>query len=329
MFGKTFSVRTAGIDPTCEALGISRTFSIRSQLGSGGSGTVYKAWHKRLRKHVVIKEVRHSSTCGIKPRRNEVEALKNAKSVYLPQVLDFIIEGNNSFTVMEFIEGESLDKLLKRGQRFTKAQVTKWYRQLASALYEIHRQNVCHRDIKPANIMLTPSGDVCLIDFNAALVEGNDTRIISRSLGYASPEQYRLFKMLDSVSPEKTSQSSQRADENCFDDARTKLLESESITVFAKSNSKYQSTPPVLSSAFPVSRNIDWKLSDIYSLGATMYHFLTGKHPSELAKKALSISKSGSFNMGIMHVVRRSMRTDPNQRFASAEKLIKAINRYL
>ena len=44
------------------------------------------------------------------------------------------------------------------------------------ALEAIHKQNICHRDIKPANIMLTPDGDVCLIDFNAALVSGNDVR---------------------------------------------------------------------------------------------------------------------------------------------------------
>ena len=169
-------------------------YRIESKLGSGGGGVVYKAWHTRLQKYVVLKELRRGSENDIETQRNEVEALKNVKSTYLPQVFDFLGEGGRIFTVMEFVKGESLDKLLERGQKFTQQQVIKWYGQLASALEAIHKQNICHRDIKPANIMLTPDGDVCLIDFNAALVSGNDVRIISRSLGYASPEQYEIYE---------------------------------------------------------------------------------------------------------------------------------------
>ena len=96
--------------------------------------------------------------------------------------------------MMEFIEGQSLDKVLEQGRMFTQAQVVKWYGQLADALHELHKQNICHRDIKPGNIMLLPGDDVCLIDFNAALVAGNDVQLISRSLGYCSPEQYEIFE---------------------------------------------------------------------------------------------------------------------------------------
>ena len=101
-------------------------YRIESKLGSGGGGVVYKAWHTRLQKYVVLKELRRGSENDIETQRNEVEALKNVKSTYLPQVFDFLGEGGRIFTVMEFV-GESLDKLLERGQKFTQQQVIKWY----------------------------------------------------------------------------------------------------------------------------------------------------------------------------------------------------------
>ena len=74
---------------------------------------------------------------------------------------------------MDYIEGESLDKLLKRGVRFSQPQVIKWAKQLLEALSYLHSEihgspprGFVHSDIKPANLMLTPSGDICLIDFN-------------------------------------------------------------------------------------------------------------------------------------------------------------------
>ena len=171
------------------------TYEIDIKLGAGGGGTVYKAWHKRLQKYVVIKELEHALFTTEELRRNEVEALKNLKSSHLPQVFDFLSEDKRSFTIMEFIEGESLGNLLKQKEKFSQYRVIEWYGQLATALVELHGFDICHGDIKPSNIMLRQDGKVCLIDFNVAIVKGNDTHIISRSQGYASPEQNKLFAL--------------------------------------------------------------------------------------------------------------------------------------
>ncbi|MDR0273221.1 MAG: serine/threonine protein kinase, partial [Clostridiales bacterium] len=251
------------------------TYRIESELGSGGGGVVYKAWHTRLQKHVVIKELKSGSQHDIETQRNEVEALKNVKSAYLPQVFDFLTEGNRIYTVMEFIRGESLDKFLERGQKFSQTQVVKWYGQLVSALEAIHGQGVCHRDIKPANIMLMPDGDVCLIDFNAALVSGNDVRMISRSLGYASPEQYEIyehFRRTRSASPINLSMGTET---ELLDDDKTEFISENA----ADDNTEYISPPKAF--------GLDWKRSDIYSLGATMYHLVSGKYPSERAAEVV------------------------------------------
>ena len=258
---------------------INDTYRIDSLLGSGGSGTVYKAWHTRLQKHVVVKELNHEQSIGVRARRNEAEALKNVKSPYLPQVYDFITENGRAYTVMEYIEGESFENILGHGGRFSHSEIIKWYSQLASALQALHKKDVCHRDIKPANIMLTSDGDVCLIDFNSAQVKGNTVRFTTRSLGYASPEQYKLYEQIKE-------------------------------TVFGRKGSIRHD-------------DIDWKLSDIYSLGAAIYHILTGARPPEFADDEPPIFPAlenyDNHNMEIAQIIKRSMHPTPAKRYTAEE----------
>ncbi|MCL2628041.1 MAG: serine/threonine protein kinase [Oscillospiraceae bacterium] len=271
---------------------LEQSYYIETKLGSGASGAVYKAWHKRLRKHIVIKELKDSTLRAIEVHRNEIEALKNVKSLYVPQVFDFLMEDKSSYTVMEYIEGDSLDKILKLGRMFSETQIVKWYYQLAGALEAIHKQNVCHRDIKPANIMLMPDGDVCLIDFNAAFVSGNNTKIVHRSLGYASPEQYLYFKFCDDINRANT------------------LCVAEPQPIYVRKSEINQ---------------IDWKLSDIYSLGATMFHLITGKRPPISADDEAVAINLGSELGEVAKIVQRCMRKKPENRFPTACDLRKSI----
>ena len=300
---------------------IEHTFRIESELGVGGSGSVYKAWHSRLQKFVVIKEVKHSSADGNEVRRNEVEALKNVKNAYLPQVFDFLSDDNCSFSVMEFIEGESFDKLLKRGQKYSQSQVKKWYGQLASALGAIHKRNICHRDIKPANVMLTPGGDVCLIDFNAALVGGNDSKLINRSLGYASPEQYEIFKRYENACNERKSRNKPALIENTRENVETDLIEDDNATEFSSRAGIYAD----YSGAIAPHWQIDWRRSDIYSLGATMYHLLTGKYPPRQVQETAWVFRHANYDDSIAHIIEKSVRADPAERYESAAALAAAL----
>lgn len=172
------------------------TYEIYEKIGEGGGGTVYRALHKRLQKTVVLKKIIGNYT-NIQDCRTEVDILKNLRNSYLPQVLDFIESPEGIYTVMDFIPGKSLKQMMDEGHKFKEKEVLKYTRQLCEALDYLHSQNppIIHGDIKPANIMVTPEGDVCLIDFNiSGFLEGKGAQAFGYTPGFSSPEQVEGFE---------------------------------------------------------------------------------------------------------------------------------------
>ena len=93
---------------------IAGIYEIQKQIGSGGGGIVYLGWHQRLQKAVVLKADKRKLSTKPELLRNEVNILKDLRHTYIPQVHDYVEEDGVVYTVMDFIEGESLDKLLER-----------------------------------------------------------------------------------------------------------------------------------------------------------------------------------------------------------------------
>lgn len=174
------------------------TYDIYEAIGAGGGGTVYRAVHKRLQKTVVLKKLKDTVT-NIMDCRTEVDILKNLRHSYLPQVLDFIECSDGVFTVMDFIPGKSLQKMLDEGHVFTEKEVLKYAKQTCEALKYLHSQNppIIHGDIKPDNIMVTPEGNICLIDFNiSGVLEDKAAVTYGITAGFSAPEQVEAFEVL-------------------------------------------------------------------------------------------------------------------------------------
>lgn len=175
------------------------TYQIIREIGSGGTGVIYLAYHLRLQKYVVVKRIRENFV-GTINTRTEVDILKRLHHSYLPQVYDFLQFGMEVYTVMEYIDGYDLQYYQKQGYQFSEEQFILWLRQLCEVLEYLHGQNpaILHSDIKPANIMITPEGNVCLIDFNISLEEDGSEELQGLSPWFAAPEQFEKAALLQS-----------------------------------------------------------------------------------------------------------------------------------
>ncbi len=179
-------------------------YQIQSQLGQGGMGAVYLAHDMVLDHRTAVKEMRPAPDLaevtleGLREQfKREARVLAGLNHPNLPRVTDYFTEGGNAYLVMDYVEGQSLEDVLRAQGRpgLPEAQVVDWANQLLDALGYIHGKNVLHRDIKPANIRLTPDGRVVLVDFG--LVKLYDpsrpqTVVVLRGAGtpqYAPPEQ--------------------------------------------------------------------------------------------------------------------------------------------
>lgn len=208
-------------------------YKVLNKIGQGGMSVVYLALNERANKTWAIKEVRKDGTQDFATVKQgliaETNILKSLNHKYLPSIVDVIDDGDTFLIVMDYIQGKSLNIILKEsmekeGLPIYVEDVISWGKQLCDVLYYLHTRPhpIIYRDMKPANVMLKPDGEISLIDFGTARIfkTGNseDTTCLGTP-GYAAPEQY---------------------------------------------GGNGQSRPQ----------------SDIYCLGATLHHLITGRNPA-------------------------------------------------
>lgn len=291
-------------------------YEIEEKIGAGGGGIVFLGRHIRLDKKIVLKADKRKLSAGTEKLRREVDLLKGLSHTYIPQVYDFVQENGVVYTVMDYVEGESLDKLLARKQMIPQRQVVKWACQLLEALSYLHKQKpygILHGDIKPANIMLRPDGDICLIDYNIALALGEDGAVrVGYSKGYASPEHY----------------GSEGAVMNPLTGTRNSALKTGSHTGSGTlQDTEVPSDGSMVSGTGRGTGHSDSRLlldtrSDIYSLGAALYHLLSGNRPAQRAEEVVPLR--GCCSPQIAAIVQKSMHPDKAGRYQSAEEMLDA-----
>ena len=253
-------------------------YEILKLIGKGGMSEVYLAMDKNLNKQWAVKEIKRQA----RNKNNEVivqsaiaeaNMMKKLDHPCLPRIVDIINRDDVIYVVMDYIEGEPLNKVLDRYGAQTQDIVIEWAEDLCGVLDYLHAQNppIIYRDMKPANIMLQPNGNIKLIDFGIAreYKEQNLEDTVSLGTkGYAAPEQFGGKGQTD-------------------------------------------------------------RRTDIYCLGVTLYHLLTGKNPCEPPYEIYPIRYwNPELSAGLENIILKCTQLNPNDRFDSCAELMYALRHY-
>ncbi|MEE1515995.1 MAG: protein kinase [Lachnospiraceae bacterium] len=252
-------------------------YKILNKVGQGGMSVVYLAMNEKANKQWAVKEVRKDGVKDFEVVKQglvaETDILKKLNHPNLPSIIDVIDTDDSFIIIMDYIQGNSLNKALDEYGAQPQEQVITWAKQLCDVLGYLHSRTpaIIYRDMKPANVMLKPDGNVTLIDFGTAreFKERNlaDTTCLG-TVGYAAPEQFGGMGQTD---------------------ART----------------------------------------DIYCLGATLYHLVTGMNPCEPPYEIKPIREiNPSLSSGFERIIQKCTQRDPNDRYQSAAELMYALEHY-
>ncbi|MBX9689354.1 MAG: protein kinase [Candidatus Obscuribacterales bacterium] len=186
-------------------------YKIICEVGRGGMGIIYKAEDPRLNRMVAIKQlildhVDPDKKDEFRERfRREAILAAGLSHPNLISIYDVSISPENSYYVMELLEGQSLRGALERspGQKMSADEFLPILKQTCSGLAHAHEMSLVHRDIKPDNIFLLPSGKVKLTDFGIARSAEADNSNLTKpgvmlgTLSYVSPEQLQDARNVD------------------------------------------------------------------------------------------------------------------------------------
>lgn len=177
-------------------------YEIVDLLGKGGMGEIYRAHDTHLDRDVALKVLpaRHlSDPTSRRLFRKEALTLAKLGHPHIGAVFDFGSEGDTEFLVMELIPGTDLAACVKDGP-LDEADVVRIGIQVADALEEAHEQRIVHLDLKPQNVMMTPKGQVKVLDFGLSKLLRSDEgatatmteiRGVAGTLPYMAPEQFQ------------------------------------------------------------------------------------------------------------------------------------------
>ncbi|HEX5032222.1 MAG TPA: protein kinase [Candidatus Eisenbacteria bacterium] len=180
-------------------------YELIDRLGQGGMGEVYRARDTRLGREVALKVLPENATASSEARarfEREARAISRLNHPHICTLYDIGSEQGTDYLVMELIPGDTLATRM-RGAAVPEGEVVRLGAQIAEALDAAHRAGVVHRDLKPANLIVTPGGNIKVVDFGLAKAGADhassaDTTQLETSPGvilgtvaYMSPEHAR------------------------------------------------------------------------------------------------------------------------------------------
>jgi len=166
-------------------------YQVLSQLGAGGMGVVYKAEHRLMGRIVALKVVARrytSNPAAVERFRREFRAAARLNHPNIVTAHDADEANGLHFLVMEYVEGISLDRLVRKKGPLPVATACQCIRQAALGLQHAFEQKMVHRDIKPHNLMVTRKGQVKVLDFGLARVAA-ETDLPALAAGTDHPDR--------------------------------------------------------------------------------------------------------------------------------------------
>lgn len=275
-------------------------YRIQKVLGVGGMGVVFRAEHRLMERPVALKVI--NRTLLAKPEvveRFEQEVKAAAKLAHANIVVAHDAEqvGDLHFLVMEYVDGQSLAKIVEKKGPLPVVNACHYIRQAAQGLQHAHEKGMVHRDIKPQNLMLTKRGQIKVLDFGLARLRHGD----------------------DVLRPNAEGDIDEASDGS--------LTRAGSLLGTPDYMAPEQAADP---------RDADAR-ADIYSLGCTLYFLLTGQPPfaNESALRKLkahqhrAIKPVSEFRRDVpaelVAVLERMVAKEPSDRFQTAAEVVQAI----
>lgn len=178
-------------------------YKVLGVIAKGGMGVVYKAVHPSLKRYVVIKKMTSRANNGNAARfKKEAKILLDLQSPYIVHLFDYFTEGGYRYMVEELVDGEALDKLIRKQNSLPVPIAMLFMQDACYALKYAHSKKIVHRDIKPGNILISKRGEIKLADFGIARDEEDDENLTTSetTLGtpaYMPPEQFERSAKVD------------------------------------------------------------------------------------------------------------------------------------
>ena len=300
-------------------------FDIRP-LGEGGMGTLFRAYRCGLGVDVVIKRIK-PKYLGRVDQRAEADILKRIKHRYLPRIYD-VIQGSDGYiyTVMDLIPGQNMSQFVRDNGPADQKLAHRWACQLCEVVAYLHEQTppIIHCDIKPSNLMITPKGDLCLIDFNTSLIVDGDALARAATPGFAAPEQYTRPQNRPAA-PQPSRQGELPPTEVLQTQWTPQPAQPASHTGGQAFRASRRSSEAAVTTRAGGYGTIS-KATDVYGIGATLYYLVTG-HVPEIALDPLTPlgRYSPRISATFAGIIQRAMQKTQEQRFPDADHMLQAL----
>ena len=168
-------------------------YRLAERIGSGGMGEVFKAYNPAINRYAAVKILYQAAFAD--RFKNEAYIQSSINHPNIARLYEYTTIGDKLCIVMEYVEGESLDKLLARKRKLTNIETEHIIRQVIAALAYLHKREIMHRDIKPQNFKVEPDGTVKMLDFGIAKhaysPKLTQAGFIVGTMEYLAPEQFQ------------------------------------------------------------------------------------------------------------------------------------------